>query len=135
MKDRQIIKNFRWTSAETSDEKRDFENKLSQKRFGNLYRNYDATVKILAVLMLVKDVGGKHFWMLAKNLHVVIFTDIQKSFHQHTFTFLSSPTYSLKIQKILNQHTFFTKIFHQHHFSQNAESGTLTQTPNPNKGV
>ena len=47
------------TSAETSAEKGDFLNKLSHKRFGNLYRNYDATVKMLAVLMLVKDVGEK----------------------------------------------------------------------------
>ena len=76
MKDRQIIKNFRLTSAETSDEKRDFENKLSQKRFGNLYRNYDATVKILAVLMLVKDVGEKPACCY---------------FHRHTEKF--SPTY------------------------------------------
>ena len=36
-----------------------------------------------------------------------------------TFKSLSSPTSSFtNIQKILHQHTFFTNIFHQHHYSR-----------------
>ena len=70
-------------------------------------------IKLLAVPMLVKNVGEK--CMLAKNLYIgenlnffknILFINKQKNVHQHTAstTYFFSPTY-------------FTNIFHQHHYS------------------
>ena len=92
---------------------------------------------LLAIMMLVKDVGEKPvcWWKLnffhentfhqhTEKFSPTHFTNIHLNFcsyfsptckknftnilHQHTFKFLYSPTYSFtNIQKILHQHTFF----------------------------
>ena len=101
-----------------SQKSRRFEN-LELAEIWNLFKNYLFATR--AVLMLVKDVvekcmlikslftaekyvGEIVYWWICMKMYVGIFTNIQKSFHQHT-----SPRYIwifvfTNIQKTLHQH-------------------------------
>ena len=78
-------------------------------------------------------VGEKSAVMLVKsvwvNMYEIVCYNFSKILHQHTFKFLSAPTYSfVNIHKILLQHTLSTNIFHQHHYSQKLRSDLLNFT-------